>query len=85
MTEIPAPFLKPTLALVWQDVGSTSFNKTDGADAPPHIEQNLSFGAGLGLDLPGLDWSIGAELRHLLEPDVDIGKKSTSEQNFLCH
>lgn len=75
MTEIQAPLLKPKLALVWQDIGSTSFNKTAGVDAPPHIEQNLSFGAGLGMDLPGLDWSIGAEMRHLLEPDIDIGKK----------
>ncbi|KHD89276.1 MAG: hypothetical protein OM95_04350 [Bdellovibrio sp. ArHS] len=73
--EIPLPILKPTLTLVWQDVGNTAFKKTDGDDAPVHIEQNLVFGAGVGLDLPGLDWVIGLEGRHLLEPDIELGKK----------
>lgn len=75
MTEIPLPLLKPTFALVWQDAGSTSFTKTSGTEAPPHIEQNLSFGAGVALDLPGLDVAVGGELRHLLEPDIQAGKK----------
>lgn len=75
MTELPAPLLKPTFALVWQDVGSTAFNKTAGTDAPVHIDQNLTFGAGLGMDLPGLDWTVGFEARHLLEPDMQIGNK----------
>lgn len=74
MTTIPAP-LGPTLALVWQDVGGTAFTKTGGTDAPPHIDQNLSFGAGLGFDLPGIDWTAGVEARHLLDSDVQIGKK----------
>lgn len=75
MTELDAPVLKPSFALVWQDVGNTAFNKTAGTEAPPHITQNLSFGAGLGVDLPGLDWTVGFEARHLLEPDVELGKK----------
>ncbi|WII72877.1 hypothetical protein QJS83_03205 [Bdellovibrio sp. 22V] len=75
MTEIPLPVLKPTLTLVWQDVGSTAFKVTSGTEAPPHIEQNLTFGAGVGVDLPGLDWVIGMEARHLLEPDIELGKK----------
>ncbi|WP_374075038.1 hypothetical protein [Bdellovibrio bacteriovorus] len=74
-TELQAPVLKPTLALVWQDVGSTAFKQTAGTDAPPHIEQNLTFGAGLGVDLPGLDLSLGLEARHLMEPDIELGKK----------
>lgn len=74
MTQISAP-LSPTLTVVWQDVGDTAFTKTGGADAPPHIPQNLSAGASLGIDLPGLDWVIALEGRHLLEPDVQIGKK----------
>lgn len=75
MTELPAPLLKPTLALVWQDVGSTAFNKTAGTEAPTRINQNLTFGAGLAMDLPGLDWAVGFEARHLLEPDIQIGNK----------
>ncbi|HWU44440.1 MAG TPA: hypothetical protein VN132_13410, partial [Bdellovibrio sp.] len=74
MTELQVP-LKPTLALVWQDVGNTTFTKTAGAEAPPAITQNLSFGASVGFDLPGLDWTAGIEARHLLEPDVQLGKK----------
>lgn len=75
MTEIPLPILKPTLAMVWQDVGGTAFNKTAGEEAPPAITQNLTVAGGVGIDLPGLDWVIGAEARHLLEPDMQIGKK----------
>lgn len=74
MTTLSAP-LSPTLAVVWQDVGDTSFTKTDGTDAPPLIQQNLSAGVGVGFDLPGIDWTAGFEMRHLLEPDVQIGKK----------
>ncbi|KYG62098.1 hypothetical protein AZI85_07825 [Bdellovibrio bacteriovorus] len=73
--EIPLPILKPTLTLVWQDVGNTAFKKTEGDDAPVHIEQNLVFGAGVGMDLPGLDWVIGVEGRRLLNPEIEIGKK----------
>lgn len=75
LTELPAPLLKPTIAIVYQDVGNTAFNKTAGTEAPPHIDQNLSVGAGLGMDLPGLDWTVGFEARHLLEPNIEIGKK----------
>ena len=75
LQEIDLPFLKPTLTAVWQDVGSTAFTQTGGADAPPRIAQNLSVGAGVLLDLPGLDVSAGVEGRHLLEPDIQIGKK----------
>lgn len=74
MTEIPAPF-KPTFAVVWQDVGNTSFAMTSGSDAPPHITQNLSAGASVGFDLPGIDWTAGIEGRHLLEPEFQNGKK----------
>lgn len=74
MTELSAP-LNPTLSVVWRDIGDTSFIKTAGTEAPPHIKQNLIFGAGVGLDLPGLDWALGFEARHLLDPDVNIGKK----------
>ncbi|XGC80215.1 hypothetical protein ACES2L_12865 [Bdellovibrio bacteriovorus] len=74
LTEVPAP-LNPVLTVVWQDVGSTAFTQTGGADAPPHVPQNLSAGASIGFDLPGLDWVIAMEGRHLLEPDVQIGKK----------
>ncbi len=72
--EVPAPF-SPTFTLVWQDVGSTAFRMTAGSEAPPAIEQNLTFGTGVGVDLPGLDLLLGMEVRHLLQSDLEIGKK----------
>lgn len=74
MKEFDGP-TTPTIALTLQDAGNTSFLKTDGASAPPAITQNLSFGAGGSVDLPGLDWVYGFEMRHLLESEVQIGKK----------
>ncbi len=73
-TELPFP-LKPTFAIVWQNVGDVAFTKTAGTEAPPHIHQNLSIGAGMDLDLPGLDIAVGAEARHLTDYDVQLGKK----------
>lgn len=74
MKEFDGP-LSPNISLVWQDVGVTSFLKTDGAAAPPSINQNVSLGVGGNLDLPGLDIAMGAEMRHLLESEIQIGKK----------
>lgn len=65
----------PMVALTLQDVGTTTFQKTDGLSAPPSIPQNLNFGVGGMLDLPGLDWTYGFEMRHLLDSDIAIGKK----------
>lgn len=75
MTELPVPVFKPTLGLIMQDVGTTTFNKTAGDEAPPAIAQSLTFAGGLGVDLPGLDVLVGFEARHLTEPDIQIGKK----------
>ncbi|MGZ3775951.1 MAG: hypothetical protein ACXVCN_19715 [Bdellovibrio sp.] len=75
LTELPAPILKPTFTVVWQDVGNTAFTKTAGVDAPVHINQNLSVGSGITVDLPLIDLAAGFEARHLMEPDIEIGKK----------
>lgn len=74
MTEADTP-LNPTLTVVWKDIGSTAFTKTAGSDEPSHIPQNLGAGVALGVDLPGLDWVIALEGQHLLDPDIQIGKK----------
>jgi hypothetical protein len=74
LQEIKAP-LNPTVTIVWQDVGSTAFTQTAGDSAPVHIDQNLSAGAAIGIDLPGLDWTVGIEGRHLLDADIQLGKK----------
>lgn len=74
MTKIPGP-LSPAFSVVWQDVGSTAFTKTTGVDAPPRIKDNLQAGAGVSLDLPGLDMHAGVEYRHINDTGVQIGKK----------
>jgi hypothetical protein len=74
LQELKTPF-NPTLTIVWQDVGNTAFTKTAGTNAPPHIPQNLSAGAAIGIDLPGIDWTVGVEGRHLLDTDIQLGKK----------
>lgn len=71
---LPMPF-NPSLAVVWQDVGSTSFQKTEGPDAPPRIKDNLSLGFGTSVDLPGLDVVTAFEARHLTDNDIQLGKK----------
>lgn len=74
MTTLPAP-LSPTVSLVWQDVGSTAFTKSDGVDAPPRIHDNLSLGVSTSMDLPGLDWVAGLEYRHITESEYQLGQK----------
>jgi hypothetical protein len=74
LTTLPAP-LSPTFSLVWQDVGSTAFTKSDGIDAPPRIHDNLSLGVSTSLDLPGLDWVAGFEYRHITESEYQLGQK----------
>lgn len=75
ISQVEAP-LNPTFALVWQNIGDTSFRKTAGEDAPTHVDQDLSAGVSLGFDLPGIDWVIALEARHLLDSEIQIGKKA---------
>jgi len=73
-TSIPMPF-NPTFSVVWKDIGSTAFTKSDGADAPPRIRDNLSVGVSTLMDLPGLDWTTGFEYRHITESEYQLGQK----------
>jgi hypothetical protein len=73
-SELPI-LLNPSVSLVWQDVGSTAFQKTDGLEAPPRIHDNLSLGASTSLVLPGLDLVAGLEYRHITENDYQLGQK----------
>lgn len=74
-TKIELGPMATVLGVSWQDVGGTAFTKTDGLDAPPHIDGNLSAGLGTTLDLPGLDLKLGTEIRHLLQSSEQFGKK----------
>ncbi len=70
----PSPF-SPAVALVWQDIGCTSFQKTEGVNAPPRIRDNVSIGLGTNVDLPGFDWATSLDLRHITNSDEQLGKK----------
>ena len=74
MMKFPIP-TSPTMAVTWTDVGSTSFLKTSGTEAPARIKDNLSLGLGMVVDLPGLDVTAGMEYKHILDTGVQIGKK----------
>lgn len=74
MRALAAP-TSPTLTVAISDVGYTSFSKTEGVSAPPPTPQNVNLGLGGMLDLPGLDWSYGLELRQILNTDMQIGQK----------
>lgn len=51
MTTLSNHSLKPTFALVWQDVGVTTFNLSSGTKAPPSQQDNLIFGTSIQQDL----------------------------------
>lgn len=74
MAKLPIP-LSPSFALVWKDAGDTSFNKTKGTAAPTKIQNNLAFGTGASLDLPGLDLSAAFEVRNLMQKNTSLGQK----------
>ncbi|MBX2987477.1 MAG: hypothetical protein KF802_06240 [Bdellovibrionaceae bacterium] len=72
--KIPGP-ITTIFGVHWQDVGSTAFAPESGLTAPPRIKDNLSFGLGSELDLPGLDVRGGLEYRHITLQGEPIGKK----------
>lgn len=74
MAKFPGP-LSPSLSFVWKDIGSTQFTLESGADSPKRIKDNLIFGAGMLLDVTGLDVRAGMEYRHIHTTGEPIGKK----------
>ena len=66
---------KTSAALVWQDVGMTSFVKEAGTAPPPMIHDNMTAALGAAMDLPGFDFKGGLEYRHMLLSGEQFGKK----------
>ncbi len=72
---IPAP-VQPTISVVWKNVGNTKFNAViDGEPAPPTEVQDMTFGAGIMLDVPLISIAPAIEIRHLNDTETQIGKK----------
>ena len=65
----------PIVTLVWKDLGSTTFQKTEGTRAPPHIAENLILGVGYEFDGPGVDAKAGFEYRNIRTTNIQIGQK----------
>lgn len=71
---IPAPF-SPTISLAWQDVGSTAFTKTKGADKPERIKDNLTMAATFRGDSTLIGLAGGIEYRHINDANEPLAKK----------
>jgi hypothetical protein len=65
----------PIATLVWKDVGSTTFAKTSGSKAPPHLAENLILGLGYEFDGPGIDARAGFEYRNIRTTNIQLGQK----------
>jgi hypothetical protein len=69
-----APF-KPSIALTWQDIGYTSFQKTSGSSAPPHISDNLSLGVSAQFESMLLSVLTAAEYKFITRTGEQFGQK----------
>lgn len=68
------PF-NPTVSLSWHDVGSTSFTKIAGTEAPRPQQDNLTLGITVSGDMPLAGFAAGFEYRHITNEDEQLGKK----------
>lgn len=66
MTTLNHP-LRPTLSLVWQDVGVTTYNLTSGVKAPPAQTDNLIFGVSWPQQIGVLDFKHAFEYKFIRE------------------
>lgn len=71
---LPGP-VKPTIAMVWKNVGNTKFEPATGEPAPPTEMQDMTFGAGIMIDVPFISIAPAFEVRHLNDTETQIGKK----------
>lgn len=67
--------LKPTLALVWNDVGQTRYQMFSGTQDPPLQENNLIFGASIHHELLFGDWTHSFEYQYIRTEGESLGKK----------
>ncbi len=67
--------LKPTLAIVWQDVGSTRFEMTSGTQAPPSQKDNLTFGSSIEHEVAFATLTHAIEYKFITTPNETFSKK----------
>ncbi len=74
MTTLNHP-MKPTLSVVWQDVGVTTFNLTSGVAPPPPQYDNLIFGAAIKQELGIFSFTHAFEYKFIRTSGYDLSKK----------
>lgn len=67
--------LKPTLAVVWQDVGSTRFEMSSGTQAPPAQKDNLTFGTSIEHEFAGATFTHALEYKFITTENETFSKK----------
>lgn len=67
--------LKPTLSLVWQDLGVTTFNLTSGTTPPPSQYDNLIFGAAIKQEMSVFSFTHAFEYKFIRTQGYDLSKK----------
>ena len=65
----------PTIGIVWQDVGYTSFAPSDPARPVPHLRDNLILSGTFYDSWMGFRLGGGFEYRHIRNHDEQLGKK----------
>ena len=67
--------LKPTFALVWNDVGQTRYRMYSGTQDPPVQTDNLIFGTSIQHEFLFGDWTHSFEYQYIRTEGEDLGKK----------
>jgi hypothetical protein len=75
MTTFSSNPWKPTLAVVWRDVGVTKFNMTSGTQDPPREMDNLILGVSVEQDLSLIKLYHGLEYSFATDYSEDAAKK----------
>ncbi len=74
-TSFPNAALKPTIAIVWNDVGSTRYQMTSGTQDPPAQKDNLIFGASIENQFLFGTWTNALEYKYITTNNEDFSKK----------
>ena len=75
MTTFASNPWKPTLAIVWRDVGVTQFNMTSGTQDPPRQMDNLIFGVSVEQDWSFIKFYHGFEYSFITDYADEPSKK----------
>lgn len=66
---------KPTIALVWNDVGQTQYRMYSGTQDPPQQADNLVFGVAAHQEFLFADWTHSFEYQYIRTEGENLGKK----------